>query len=522
MSAPTRSRPSAAPTDGEPADLAAMTDEELTAHSKNLAAETTVVSDGAPAPEADAEAAPVDEAGSQSPADVAPEANSTAVEVRGPRGALGIDPHQQELSTAQKAALIAIGIDTAGDPLVIPHVRPFIHMCQIRDLDPYAREAYLIGRGKGANRKFTMQVAIDGYLKIAGATGRYIGIKKILWAGSDDDPSNFHMVDGVMEPIWWGKWPAKKGTPGAAKAIVSYYDEMGVEREMEAIADWEMYAPYNPKWVDDPTGKTYSDGKPKRIVAVNPQTGQQEMELTDMWSRGGPHMLAKCALALCLRRAFPARMSGMYLHEEMHQADAVERRRAAAEKAAERREYVENMRASRAPANGPIGEANSIEAVLAAPSVPDSPNIIDGEVVDDSADGVRAPERLGQILNKAMASGAPATGTPMAEPDPEPAPEGDEEQRREWLLAELDLMAEVVDATALALGKRWVLELRKNLDQFTAAELLPRVASLRPMVITKMREENGATARADSYAQVTEDQCGPVEWLLGVDLAAGK
>lgn len=503
MSAPARSRTTAAPPTGEqPADDQ-VADEQVV--DEQPAAEAPAAEPEA-APEAET---PVDEAGSQSPADIDPEANSKTLEVRGPRGALAIDPHQQVLTEAQKAALIAIGIDTEGDPLVRPHVRPFIHMCQIRDLDPYAREAYLIGRGKNDKRKFTMQVAIDGYLKIAGATGRYIGVKKILWAGSDDDPSNFHMVDGVMEPIWWGKWPAKKGNPGAAKAIVSYYDEMGVEREMEAIADWEMYAPYNEQWEDTPGG-----GRRKVLV-----DGKPVLELTDMWGRGGPHMLAKCALALCLRRTFPSRMSGMYLHEEMHQADAVERRRAAAEQAQQRREYVEAMRASRAPANAPdsIPEATGIQSVLAAPSVPDAPHIIDGEVVDDT----RGPVQLGDILTTAMAKGANGTG--RVEPEPVPAPEGDVEQRREWLFAELDMIAEACDSTVAALARRWVAAHRKNVADATVEELLPLVASLRPMAVAKMREEDdGGMARADSYAQVRDDECGPVEWLLGIVPAAGK
>ena len=43
-----------------------------------------------------------------------------------------------------------------------------------------------------------------------------------------------------------------------------------------------------------------------------------------MWTKGGAHMLAKCAEALAIRMAFPSRTSGIYTHEEMHRADQIE------------------------------------------------------------------------------------------------------------------------------------------------------------------------------------------------------
>jgi len=875
MSAPARSRQKAAPstTPDVPADPPADQIEgqpvEGVLEDPAPAAEPEPEGAAEPPPEGEQDAPEVEPAGAKSPADVVAEESTKAVAVR-PRGALGFDPNQRDLDSRQAAALAAIGIDTSKDPDVGVHIRPFLHMCQVRDLDPYAREAYLIGRGKQGSKKWTMQVAIDGYLKIAGATGRYIGVKKLLWTGPGDDVArDFREVDGVMEPRWWAKWPVSQGNPGAAKAIVSYYDEMGVEREMEAVADWEMYAPWVDLKVPDPSGARWPDGNPKKIVKIGAD-GKPEQALTDMWAKGAPHMLAKClpgrtriqtdrgsltiaeivdgrlpvkvrsmdletgeecwqpvvnywrnaptrewvrlwtpngskgnkplrltpdhpmwtpagwkdagdlvagdlvavtsptlsaaqdqiirggllgdgtlagrrrpsaqphyaeshstaqedylrwkaanlvnlgaqvttgtatdgaggrhpvarmrtravaalhpyreqkpdewldglddlglavwfmddgaikasngstervssalhccgfgtefadaavqwfaarhgiaakvlrreknpylvigvkdtqrllsilspylqrdgvhkrwvagpveqgsaagfvfvpvlraeaitranaerrydievegthtfvvnnvvvsncALALCLRRAFPAGMSGMYLHEEMHQADAVERRRVASEQARERRKFVESMRASKRPANVPaaehaaLGEANSVESVLRAPSFPDSPSVIDGEVDGDSAD--RRPQQLGAIISEAMAKGAPSAGEQPSEPTVI-VPTGTPEQRKSWLLDELDLMAEVTGSSANALGRLWVAKARKNLKDFTAEELQPLVASLRPMVVDRIREEtNGGQARADAYEQVRDDQCGPTDWLLGLDLMAG-
>lgn len=449
-----------------------------------------------------------------------------ALELRGTGGALTLLPGQRDLDARQAAALKAIGIDSDGDPGVKVHIRPFIHMCQVRGLDPYAREAYLIGRGKGDNRKWTMQVGIDGYLKIAKSTGQFKRIAEVLWTGKDDDPGSWReVVDArgrlVMHRVWWNQWPAERGEPGAAMAMVEHYDDHGVLTETEAIADWGMYAPYTDKWVDDPAGGTNRWGKPKTIKKIGAD-GKPEQELSAMWTKGASHMLAKCAIALAMRRAFPAKMSGMYLHEEMHQADAVERRRQEAEASAARVAYVQSQRAERAPANGaaPASEGDSVDSVLSGPSFPDTPDIIDGEGVVVGS----GPVLVGEVLAAAQATMRGATKPEPSEDavEAEAAPEADEETQREWLLAELAMQGEVVGSTPAALARRWVAKAKKNVEAFTRDELLAMVAALRPMVIGKMLEDPERIRQADVYRQIADNVAAPVEWLLGLDLAAGK
>lgn len=139
----------------------------------------------------------------------------------------------------------------------------FLAVAERTGLDPFARQIYAIMRwNKKANREvMTIQTGIDGYRSVADRSPSY--------AGSDRP---------VFEYDDRGKLDA---------AIVTVWKMNGHERvPFVGVAYWEEYAQDSPMW------------------AKMPKT-----------------MLAKCAEAQALRKAFPSQLAGLYTHEEMMQAD---------------------------------------------------------------------------------------------------------------------------------------------------------------------------------------------------------
>jgi phage recombination protein Bet len=149
----------------------------------------------------------------------------------------------------------------------------FVQRCRSTGLDPFTGQIYLVKR-KGSPA--TMQTGIDGFRLVAQRTGERDGMDAPQWCGKD----------GVFMPIWTGS------EPPVACTITVY--RKGHSKGYPAIAYWDFYA------------QTKAGG-----------------ELNYMWSKGGPHMLAKCSEALALRQAFPNELSGLYTADEMHQASEV-------------------------------------------------------------------------------------------------------------------------------------------------------------------------------------------------------
>jgi phage recombination protein Bet len=141
-------------------------------------------------------------------------------------------------------------------------LRLFAYACQRTGLDPFSKQIYAIKRGN----RMTIQAGIDGLRAIAERTGQLDG-SETYWCGDD----------GVWADVWLNSKP-----PAAAKTVLH---RKGAAHPFVGVA---RFADYN--------------------------AGQ------GLWSKMPAAMIAKCAEALALRKAFPADMSGVYSTDEMDQA----------------------------------------------------------------------------------------------------------------------------------------------------------------------------------------------------------
>lgn len=178
----------------------------------------------------------------------------------------------------------------------------FLAYCRRTNLDPIARQIYIIVRGRDDKRKATIQTSIDGFRLIAQRTGRYRGRVGPFWCGPD----------GNWVDVWLSDDP-----PAAAKVGVRLADS---DEITWAVCRWKDFV------------QTDAGGVP-----------------TKMWKQMGPHMLGKCCESQALRTALPGELSGLYTDDELAQADnprAIN---------TERRPNVSDLRhttAAKAPANG--------------------------------------------------------------------------------------------------------------------------------------------------------------------------
>lgn len=150
----------------------------------------------------------------------------------------------------------------------------FANVCEKTGLDPFSRQIYAIKRNSRDGARLTIQTSIDGFRAIAEDTGQY--------AGNDDA-----VYDGSLT---LAEHIAKTGnakTPPKTATVTVYKIVNGQKCGFTASAAYEQYA------------------QPK----------------SPMWSNMPHTMIAKCAEALALRKAFPKKLSGIYTQDEMDQAE---------------------------------------------------------------------------------------------------------------------------------------------------------------------------------------------------------
>jgi len=232
-------------------------------------------------------------------------------------------------------------------------LQAFMMVARATGLDPMRRQIFAVKRAvrqKDGSYKdqWTTQCSIDGFRSIADAAGDYEGQSGPFWCGAD----------GAWRDVWLESTP-----PMAAKVGVI---RRGFREPLYRVATWSEYAQL---------GK---DNKP-----------------TKFWANMPSLMLAKCAEALALRAAFPQKLGGVYISDEMAQAE---------------QEVVSEPVKQEAPRHYSHGSAMTPKPVTLAPPIEKAPD---------------ATPELNKLIQRAMEGGpigarnyAEAIGWPNGKPYP--------------------------------------------------------------------------------------------------------
>jgi phage recombination protein Bet len=195
----------------------------------------------------------------------------------------------------------------------------FVTVARHAGLDPFRKQisAIVFSKDDPKKRRMSIITTIDGLRVIAARSQRY---------RPDEDEPEFEIDPELKDPLC--------NPAGLVKAKVRIWiaDAMreGGWKPVTGVAYWEEFAPIKDEasegydWVD--TGEFWDDsGKPKRKKV--PRAGSEmvrKLETGGNWGKMPRVMLAKCAEAQALRKAFPEDLSSLYEASELDRAQVID------------------------------------------------------------------------------------------------------------------------------------------------------------------------------------------------------
>lgn len=196
----------------------------------------------------------------------------------------------------------------------------FVTVARNAGLDPFRKQisAIVFSKNDAEKRRMSIITTIDGLRVIAARSRRY---------RPDEDEAAYEIDPSLKGPA---------NPLGLVKATVRIYiaDAMreGGWKPVTGVAYWDEFAPIKEEveggfdWEDIPNQFHKDTGKPKRrkVPRVQGAKAIPQLDTSGQWGKMPRVMLAKCAEAQALRKAFPEDLSALYEAAEMDQARVVD------------------------------------------------------------------------------------------------------------------------------------------------------------------------------------------------------
>lgn len=178
----------------------------------------------------------------------------------------------------------------------------FVHVSAQLGLDPLRKQiyAFVFNKDNAEKRRMSIIVGIDGFRAVA---------KRSQCYRPDDKAPRFTIDPAAVND--------KTNPLGLISAEITVYQHaQGAWWPVTAIAFWDEFAPLveDGSWEENEKGRRYFKG-----------TGTYRLDpKKDNWRKMPRVMLAKCAEAQAIRRAWPEELSAVYSDEEMDKARTID------------------------------------------------------------------------------------------------------------------------------------------------------------------------------------------------------